>query len=460
MRQLRISIERAGRQIPVGRITGNTPEDACFTYDVEYLKGTDAVPISTMLPLQTAAFDPGRTKRYFDGLLPEGFTRRCVAQWLREKEDDYLSILAGLGRECLGALMVTEDGAEPVLSGYRRISAEEMRELAREGAMKSASIVTRSHLSLTGASGKVGLYYNGPEGVWYQPIGCAPSTHIVKQSHVRLDGIVVNEQLCLSAARRLGIDVVDSFVVGLGDGTDGDVLFATRRYDRKFVKSMEADSAFRSAKTGTEGPENLSAQGLFGRDSGTSGAGLVTALPVPRRLHQEDFAQAMDIPAEQKYEKGGAGYLSRMFRLIRACSADPMRDQLKLWDTVAFHYLIGNTDGHIKNFSLLYSESLRTCQLAPVYDMVSTAVYDSSTRDMALSIGGQYALERIGRSHWEEEAVRAGLGRQMAMRRFDRLAEGFEKALQDAADELMQQGFPGALGMRERILERGGYRNL
>ena len=168
----------------------------------------------------------------------------------------------------------------------------------------------------------------------------------------------------------------------------------------------------------------------------------------------------MDIPAEQKYEKGGAGYLSRMFRLIRACSADPMRDQLKLWDTVAFHYLIGNTDGHIKNFSLLYSESLRTCQLAPAYDMVSTAVYDSSTRDMALSIGGQYALERIGRSHWEEEAVRAGLGRQMAMRRFDRLAEGFEKALQDAADELMQQGFSGALGMRERILERGGYRNL
>ena len=62
-----------------------------------------------------------------------------------------------------------------------------MKALAAEGAQKSAEIVTRSHLSLTGASGKVGLYYDTAGNQWYLPQGTAPSTHIVKQSHVRLE---------------------------------------------------------------------------------------------------------------------------------------------------------------------------------------------------------------------------------------------------------------------------------
>lgn len=47
-------------------------------------------------------------------------------------------------------------------------------------------------MSLTGASGKVGLYYDSMNNEWYLPGVNAPSTHIVKQSHVRLDGIVTN----------------------------------------------------------------------------------------------------------------------------------------------------------------------------------------------------------------------------------------------------------------------------
>lgn len=91
-------------------------------------------------------------------------------------------------------------------------------------------MVTKAHLSLTGASGKVGLYYKIDTNEWYLPIGAAPSTHIVKQSHVRLDGIVTNEQLCLQTAKNLGIDVPDSFVINVGTGKDEEVLFATHRY--------------------------------------------------------------------------------------------------------------------------------------------------------------------------------------------------------------------------------------
>ena len=71
----------------------------------------------------------------------------------------------------------------------------------------------RSHLSLTGASGKVGLYYDAAGKQWYLPKGTAPSTHIVKQSHIRLSGIVANEQLSLRTAYYCGIEIPDSFII-------------------------------------------------------------------------------------------------------------------------------------------------------------------------------------------------------------------------------------------------------
>ena len=59
--------------------------------------------------------------------------------------------------------------------------------LAKEGATESAQMVVESHVSLAGASGKVGLYREPNGGGWFLPTGTAPSTHIVKQGHVRYD---------------------------------------------------------------------------------------------------------------------------------------------------------------------------------------------------------------------------------------------------------------------------------
>ncbi len=426
MRTLRVFIEVEGRQTYVGEICGNTPEDARFSYAEEYRDRPEAVPVSLSLPFSEDIFSADRTRNFFEGLLPEGFTRRCVAEWMHVDVNDYLSILSGLGCECLGALKILEEGKAAALPDYRKLSFEDVQNLAREGAVESAQLVTQSHLSLTGASGKAGLYYDENAGQWYLPVGDAPSTHIVKQSHVRLEGIVTNEQLCLLAARYLGIDVPESFVVDTGRARDGDVLFATRRYDRIF----------------SENP------------------GMLKGLPVPLRLHQEDFAQALGIPSSGKYEQQHRGYLKEMLALLRTASANPIEDQRRLWDICVFNYLVGNTDNHIKNLSLLYSPDLKGIRLAPAYDLVSTAVYGNSTREMALSIGGNYLLDTIDRKSFEQEAREDGLGVRMAMQRFDRLAADFEKALQKASDFLAAQGFGQATDFRERILKNGGIHIL
>ncbi len=171
MKELLVSIERSGRLVPVGKIIGESPSDASFRYSEEYRLG-GGTPISISLPLQEDAFSAERTAGFFEGLLPEGFTRRTVAQWMHVDEGDYLSILHGLGRECLGALCITEDG-ETVDASYERITDSQVQDLAAEGVTKSAELVTKSHLSLTGASGKVGLYFDEPGKAWYLPHGTA-----------------------------------------------------------------------------------------------------------------------------------------------------------------------------------------------------------------------------------------------------------------------------------------------
>ena len=115
-------------------------------------------------------------------------------------EGDYLSILKGLGAECLGAIQIIDDDYQEV-SRYEKLKLSEVQALANEGATKSAAIMTETHLSLAGASGKVGLYWDEIGKNWYLPKGLAPSTYIVKQSHVRLKNIVANEQLVRSLGK-------------------------------------------------------------------------------------------------------------------------------------------------------------------------------------------------------------------------------------------------------------------
>ena len=414
----RVSIEKNGVQTHVGTLRGDRPENTVFSYALAYLAAEDAAPISLSLPLQEAAFSPAQTKNYFDSLLPEGYTRRTVAQWIHADEDDYLTILHALGCECLGALQITAED-ETHGASYEPLALEQVKALAAEGASKSAELVISSHLSLAGATGKVGLYFDGK--AWYLPRGTAPSTHIVKQSHVRLKHIVQNEQLALTTARNCGLQVADSFIINTGSGADEEILLAAGRYDRSFSNA--------------------------GR--------VIDNLTAPLRLHQEVFAQALGIPASRKYERAGEDHMARMFDLLRRHSADPIRDMTRLWDQIVFNWLIGNTDAHVKNFSLLYSPDLRTLRLAPAYDLLGAAIYPT-TREISFRIGGAATLDAVTEASFEAAAREAGLGVRMAMQRYHQMVEAFVPALRAASEALQAEGFTEAAELAEQILRTGG----
>ena len=93
MRRLFVYIEINGVSEYVGEIMGADANDACFAYADSYLEDPEHRAISIGLPLEEKSFNVKRTRIFFEGLLPEGFTRRCVAEWMHIDENDYLSIL-------------------------------------------------------------------------------------------------------------------------------------------------------------------------------------------------------------------------------------------------------------------------------------------------------------------------------------------------------------------------------
>ena len=429
LRELDVSIEMNGRQREVGVIYGSSDYDASFKYSDDYLSSGTAKAISISLPLTDRPYGPEATRRFFEGLLPEGFMRRTVAEQNRTDDGDYLSILEMLGAECLGAVQIKGQDFRYTEPEYRKLDPDTMYKLAAEGATRSADLVVEAHLSLTGASGKIGAYKD-KEGGWYLPVGSAPSTHILKQSHIRYDNIVQNEQLAQRTAELLGITIPGSEIVETKNSEETghtdrpvlteNVLFATERYDRSF-----------------------------------EGAGdTISGLLCPLRLHQEDMGQALGIAASGKYERPGEQHMKRMFDLIRRWSASPIEDQMRLWDIIVFHWLIGNTDGHVKNFSLVYDSGLRAVRLAPAYDIISTVLYDTHSSEMAFSVGGEIEWEKIDRRSFEQACRDTGLNRRLFMERLDNMEAGFAGALKEASEAMQAEGFSEAAAMAAELTER------
>jgi serine/threonine-protein kinase HipA len=157
----------------------------------------------------------------------------------------------------------------------------------------------------------------------------------------------------------------------------------------------------------------------------------VTHEPI-RRLHQEDFCQALGKLYVEKYQHEGGPGVREAMALIDDESAAPARDRQQLWLALAFNVLIGNCDAHGKNYSLLYDSPAPS--LAPFYDLLSTAIYGELTRRLAMSIDGATELEVVDRTAWAQLADEVGF----APRFLEQRMEPFVQQVLAAAEDLSQ----------------------
>ena len=108
------------------------------------------------------------------------------------------------------------------------------------------------------------------------------------------------------------------------------------------------------------------------------------------------------MPPERKYQNEGGPTVRTMLDLVRTESAQPGEDVRTLARSIMLNWILGATDSHAKNFSLLIGPAGQV-RLAPLYDIASFLPYSENPRRLKLSnrVGGKYRLDDIGRCEWE-----------------------------------------------------------
>ena len=92
-------------------------------------------------------------------------------------------------------------------------------------------------------------------------------------------------------------------------------------------------------------------------------------------------------------------------KLIRQYSNTPLLDLVNYWEIVVFSWLTGNSDMHLKNFSLL-SKSQGIHQLAPAYDLLNVHLIFDDPEELALTVTGK---KRINRGDFVQAMRTSGL---------------------------------------------------
>ncbi len=317
-----------------------------FRYDREWVSNPDAYPLAPSLPLGLDEILDGSSTRpvqwYFDNLLPEERLREIVAKeaGIRNPSDSF-SLLEYLGKESAGSLtLLRVDEEIEHRRELRALPDEELSERIR--GLPRSSLVKQQikRMSLAGAQHKMLAVIKGRDAPsLYEPMGAAPSTHILKPDHPDVadyPASVMNEYvtMLLSKAAKLRVPEVRIRFVP-------EPVYCIERFDRNYSRA-DMDNA----------PPTHSAE--------------------VERLHVLDACQLLNLDSAYKYSDASLEALSRLIEL----STNKASTRLDLFRWLVFNMAVGNNDNHLKNLSFFMSaEGL---ELAPHYDMLCTLAYETT----------------------------------------------------------------------------------
>jgi len=252
-------------------------------------------------------------------------------------------------------------------------------------------------MSLPGAQAKTAFCWDEQRKRWGVPSGRAPTTHIIKPAIPGFDGLVENEHLCQDIAARLGLPAARSSVLTL----DRTTYIVVERFDR--------------------------------------------LPPVPgsvfvQRVHQEDMCQALGLMPGRKYQQDGGPSIADIVTLIRRVSSIPDTDVNRFLDANAFNWLIGGTDAHAKNYSLLISAG-DEIRLSPLYDLSSQLTYPELIEQrVAMRIGDQYDIPLIGFTEWQALASVCSVNQETLLNRLRHLGDALPDVISAARDQALTDG--------------------
>ena len=382
-----------------------------FRYDSAYVESVDAVAISKSLPLREEAFNALESRTFFENLLPPEVVRRKLEKILHHDYRNTFAFLRDLGGDCAGAISLRPDDT---MNGGEDESLRELTEDEADAILCALperpllqGLVDGYRISVAGAQDKLVARIRG--NVIALPLRGAASTHIVKPQMSICSDSVENECFCQRLALAVGLDAAKATVIDV----KGRSYYVTERFDR------------------------------------------ATADGKVVRLLQEDFCQALGVPAEEKYEEDGGPTAVRCFSFLRQ-EGFGFSEMQKFIDALVFNFLVGNADAHAKNFSLLYRGG--TPSLAPLYDVLSTAVYPNLAGRMAMSIGGAREFDEVTTASFDAFSAKCNISPKFTRGRIERIVQALMSAMSATAEELSDAGHPSDIYARisSQISRRAG----
>ena len=321
--------------------------------------------LSLSLPIQKAPFNNKQCRGFFNGLLPESeHTRIAIGKKYGFNPKNDFSILQAIGYDCAGAVSFFDSSdtqtplkylQETYEIDYTPLEENELEKFINELPQKPlATAIDDMRLSLAGAQDKTSvIVVDGQIGI---PKSNVPTSHILKPAINGFNETIENEFICIKTAEKLGIKV-PNVKIGYANKTK---YFLIQRYDREINNNQI------------------------------------------KRIHQEDFCQATNIPSAYKYQSEGGVDFKRCFEILRV-SSQPAVAINQFIQLMIFNYLIGNNDAHGKNFSIMHYDS-GEIKFSPAYDILCSQVYPELSNKMAMKIGGHYKHDEILLRHFEKLA--------------------------------------------------------
>jgi serine/threonine-protein kinase HipA len=292
-------------------------------YAFNYSTHDKACEISLTMPLRAESYASGALPPIFEMNKPEGYLLAKIEEvFAKQGGLDDMRLLDIVGGSQIGRLSYSPPQAQMrPLRG--QIGLQEILTRQPTEQLFDFLVATYFESGVSGVQPKVLVPNADRAGGVVERTTVVHADLIVKAGGDEYPHLTQNEFLCMSAAKKAGIEVPNFWL-----SEDGG-LFVIERFDLK------------------EG----------------------------RALGFEDMAALMNKTSRQKYE-GSYENVAKAVRLYCAGS-DPLRNLQRLFEYIAFNAMVRNGDGHLKNFGLLYEHPAEhaSIRLAPLYDVVTTSIY-------------------------------------------------------------------------------------
>ncbi len=245
------------------------------------------------------------------------------------------------------------------------ISEESLTRIALENSNKG--------ITVPGVQKKMSLHLKTNEGTPRLTLVNYPSGYILKPQTEHFEALPEAEHLVMQMAQATGISVVPHALIRMPSGNRFSVAYITKRIDRILPTRND---------------------------------------PGIRMLAMEDFCQLEQRLTENKYQ----GSYERCAEVVSRYSQNPGLDLSELFFRIVFSFAVGNSDMHLKNFSMIETApASQKYVLSEAYDMLPVnVILPGDTEQLALTLNGK--KRNIRRNDFLKFADAKGLPQDAAVK--------------------------------------------